>query len=211
LLPYSYSSLAEIWKWITDLDELVSTIYYGITLTWDGDAHGTECNHLRHNGMLSIVTTYIKTQHLQGHGHLIVRTPSPPISHLVVFTLSVLYPITAKLAYFVMEAPKAQHYLSYLFVHHGTVLNSRAFSLILQRYTKKYLGLSLNLRDYCQVMCSMLFSLARTGYGVPDNDDHDLAAIYAQFGQLGIIADAHYGIQGTNTLYLVFHTAIWSM
>lgn len=224
LLPHSYSSLAEIWKWITDLDELISAIYYGITLTWGGGARGTECDHLRHtihgqgdrhvfilNGMLSIVTTYVKTQHLQGHGRLIVRTPSPPISRLVVFTLSVLYPVAAKLAYFVMEAPKAQNYLSYLFVHHGTVLNSRAFSLILQSYTEKYLGLSLNLRDYRQVMCSMLCSLARTDFGVPDDDDHDLAEIHAQFGHSGIVADAHYGIQGTNALSSVSHTAVRSM
>ena len=217
-------SIAEIWKWITDLDELVSAIYYAITLTWGGGARGTECDHLRHtihgqgdrhvfilNGMLSIVTTYVKTQHLQGHGRLIVRTPSPSISRLVVFTLSILYPVAAKLAFFVMEAPKAQTYLSYLFVHHGTVLNSRAFSLILQSYTEKYLGLSLNLRDYRQVMCSMLCSLARADFGVPDEDDHDLAAIHAQFGHSAVVADAHYGIQGTNALSSVSHTAVRSM
>ena len=216
-------SLAEIWKWITDLDDLVSAIYYAITLTWGGGARGTECDHLRHtihgqgdrhifilNGMLSIVTTYVKTQHLQGHSRLIVRT-RPSISCLVVFTLSVLYPIAAKLAFFIMKTPKAQSYLSYLFVHHGTVLNSRAFSLILQSYTEKHLGLSLNLRDYRQVMCSMLCSLAQADFGVPDEDDHDLAAIHAQFGHSAVVADAHYGIQGTNALSSVSHTAVCSM
>ena len=222
--PLSDRSLAEIWKWITDLDELVSAMYYTITLTWGGGARGTECDHLKHtihgqgdrhvfilNGMLSIVTTYVKTQHLQGHGRLIVRTPSPSISRLVVFILSVLYPIAAKLSYFVMEATKAQSYLSYLFVHHGTVLNSRSFSLILQSYTEKYLGHPLNLREYRQVMCSMLCCLARADFATPDDDDHDLAAIHAQFGHSAAVADAHYGIQGTNALSMVSHTAVRSM
>ncbi|KAH0826845.1 hypothetical protein J3R83DRAFT_4377 [Lanmaoa asiatica] len=220
LLPHA----SEIWKWITDLDELVSAMYYAVTLTWGGGARGTECDHLKHtihgqgdrhvfilNGMLSIVTTYVKTQHIQGHGRLIVRTPSPSISCLVVFILSVLYPVAAKLAFFVMEPIKAQSYLSYLFVHHGTVLNSRSFSLILQSYTEKYLGHPLNLREYRQVMCSMLCCLARADFGMPDEDDHDLAAIHAQFGHSAAVADAHYGIQGTNALSLVSHTAVRSM
>lgn len=42
------------------------------------------------------------------------------------------------------------------FVHHGTVLDTSTFSTILCNYIEKYLGMTLNLRDYCQVMCSML-------------------------------------------------------
>ncbi|KAF8549160.1 hypothetical protein OG21DRAFT_627578 [Imleria badia] len=214
----------EIWRWLADLDELVSAMYYAITLTWGGGARGTECDHLKHtvhgqgerhvfilNGRLSIVTTYVKTQHVQGHGRLIVRTPAHSISRLVIFVLSVLYPVAAKLSSFVMDVSLARSYLSYFFVHHGQVLNSRNFSIILQHHTEKYLGLPLGLRDYRQVMCSMLCCLAGTDYGVADEDDHDLAAIHSQFGHSGSVADAHYGIQGTNALNAISHTSVRSM
>lgn len=199
-------------------------MYYAITLTWGGGARGTECDHLQHtihgkgerhvfilNGLLSIVTTYVKTQHLQGHGRLIVRTPCHSVSRLVILILSVLYPIVAKVSCFVMEVSQARSYLSYLFVHHGVVLSSPKLSDILQHYTEKYLGLSLGLRDYRQVMCSMLCCLAGTDYGVPEDDDHDLAAIHAQFGHSASVADAHYGIQATNALSTVSHTSVRSM
>ena len=120
-----------------------------------------ECNHLKYtirgqgdrhvfilNGMLLIVTMYIKTQHLQGHGRLIVCTLSCSISCLVLFVLAILYLVASKLAFFVMEPDKARSYLSHLFVHHGTVLDTSAFSMILHNYTEKYLGVILNLRDY---------------------------------------------------------------
>ncbi|KAH0833799.1 hypothetical protein J3R83DRAFT_10949, partial [Lanmaoa asiatica] len=218
------ASLVAIWGWITDLDDLVSAMYYAITLTWGGGARGTECDHLKHtvhgvgdrhvfvlNGLLGIATTYVKTQQIQGHGRLIVRTPCPSISRLVIFSLSVLYPIAAKLSAFVMKVEDAQTYLSYLFVHHGTVLDSKRFSHILHHYTEKYLGTALGLRDYRQVMCSMLCCVAHTDYGVPDDDDHELAAIHAQFGHSVSVADAHYGIQGSNALATVSHTAVRSM
>ena len=216
--------LDAIWRWMNDLDRLVSAMYYAITLTWGGGARGTECDHLKHtvrgqgdrhvfilNGVLSIATTYVKTQHLQGHGRLIVRTPSRSVSRLVLFALAVLYPVASKLAFFVMEPDKARTYLSHLFVRHGTVLDSSAFSTILRNYTEKYLGVTLNLRDYRQVMCSMLCSLAQTDFGAPDQDDHELSAIHAQFGHSATMADAHYGIQGTNALSSVSHTAVRSM
>ena len=111
-------------------------------------------------------------------GSLSTHTPSPFISHLVVFILSILYPVAAKLSYFVMEATNAQSYLSYLFVQHGTVLNSRSFSLILQSYMEKYFGHPLNLPEYHQVTCSMLCCLTRADFATPDDDDHDLAAMF---------------------------------
>ncbi|KAH0825908.1 hypothetical protein J3R83DRAFT_7662 [Lanmaoa asiatica] len=223
-MMYADPFIAEIWRWLADLDELVSTMYYAITLTWGGGARGTECDHLKHtvhgpgerhvfilNGRLAIVTTYVKTQHVQGHGRLIVRTPAHSISRLVIFIISVLYPLAAKLSSFVMDISLARSYLSYLFVHHGKVLNSKTFSTILQHHTEKYLGLPLGLRDYRQVMCSMLCCLAGTDYGVADEDDHDLAAIHSQFGHSAVIADAHYGIQGTNALTTISHTSVRSM
>ncbi|KAG6370425.1 hypothetical protein JVT61DRAFT_12038 [Boletus reticuloceps] len=213
-----------IWGWITDLDELVSAMYYAIMLMWGGGARGTKCDHLKHtvhgvgdqhifvlNGLLGIATTYVKTQQIQGHGKPIVRTPCPSISRLVLFSLSVLYPVAAKLSAFIMKVEDAQTYLSYLFVHHGTILGSQWFSGILQHYTKKYLGTALGLRDYRQVMCSMLCCIAGTDYGQPDKDDHELAVIHAQFDHSVSVADAHYGIQGSNALATVSHTAVRSM
>ena len=57
----------------------------------------------------------------------------------------------------------------------------------------------------------MLCSLTQTDFGAPDPDDHELSAIHTQFGHLVTIAGAHYGIQGTNSLSSVSHTAIRSM
>ncbi|KAH0836305.1 hypothetical protein J3R83DRAFT_7852 [Lanmaoa asiatica] len=218
------ASLVAIWGWITNLDDLVSAIYYAITLTWGGGARGTKCDHLKHtvhgvddwhvfvlNGLLGITTTYVKTQQIQGHGRLIIQTLCPSISCLVIFSLSVLYPIAAKLSAFIMKVKDAQTYLSCLFVHHGTILDSKQFSHILHHYTEKYLGTALGLRDYRQVMCSMLCCIAHTDYSVPDDDDHKLAAIHAQFGHSVSVADAHYRIQGSNALATVSHTTVRSM
>ncbi|KAH0825822.1 hypothetical protein J3R83DRAFT_8782 [Lanmaoa asiatica] len=117
-------------------------MYYAITLTWGGGTQDTECDHLQHtihrkgehyvfilNGLLSFAMTYVKTQHLQSHGQLIVHTPCHSVSHLIIFTLSVLYPIMAKLSCLVMNLPKAHTYLSYLFVHHGVVLSSKTMKV----------------------------------------------------------------------------------
>ena len=136
-------------------------MYYAVTLTWGGGARGTECDHLQHaihgkgehhvfilNSLLSFAMMYVKTQHLQGHGWLIIRTPCHSVSHLVIFILSILYPVAAKLSCFVMEVSQACIYLSYLFVHHGAILNSPKLSSILQHYTEKYLSIPLGLRDY---------------------------------------------------------------
>ena len=60
-------------------------------------------------------------------------------------------------------------------------------------------------------MCSMLCCLANTDYGAPDDDDYDLVSIHAQFTHSAAIADAHYGIQGTNALSTVSHTSVRSM
>ena len=76
-------------------------------LGWGCSSHGVwppetqgDCHLFILNGMLLIVMTYIKTQHLQGHGRLIVCTPSCSISCLVLFILTVLYLVTFKLAFF---------------------------------------------------------------------------------------------------------------
>ena len=79
-----------------------------------------ECDHLKHticgqgdchmfilNSMLLIVMMYVKTQHLQGHSRLIICTLSHSISCLVLFVLAMLYPVTSKLVFFVMEPGKA--------------------------------------------------------------------------------------------------------
>lgn len=202
----------------------MSAAYYAVTLTWGGGARGTECDHLKHtihgpgerhvfilNGCLSIVTTYVKTQHIQGHGRLIIRTPAHSISRLVIFMLSVLYPVAAKLACFIMDVSLARNYLSYLFIHNGNILASDKFSSILRLYTEKFLDLPMGLREWRQVMCSMLCCLAGTDFGTPDEDDHDLVAIHSQFGHSGVVADAHYGIQGTNALPMISHTSVRSM
>ena len=220
----THPSIAEIWRWLSDLDGLVSAMYYAVTLTWGGGARGTECDHLKHtvhgpgerhvfilNSCLLIVTMYIKTQHIQGHGWLIVRTPTHSISHFVIFVLSVLYPMAAKLVCFIMDVSLAWNYLSYLFVHHGNVLGSSKFSAILHFFTERFLNLLMGLRQWRQVMCSMLCCLTGMDFGIPDEDDHDLAAIHSQFGHSAVVADAHYGIQGVNMLPMISHTSVWSM
>lgn len=199
-------------------------MYYGVTATWGGGARGTECDHLKYaisgegtrhlfilNGVLSISTTYVKTQHNLSHGKLIVRTPCHAISRIVLFATSVLYPVAAHLASYIMDITRARTYLSYIFVHHGIVLQSNNFTDILQHYTEKYIGIQLGLRSYRQVMCSILCCIARTDFGAPDQDDQDLIAIHSQFGHSSAVAQAHYGIQNTNALAEVSHTAVCHM
>jgi hypothetical protein len=199
-------------------------MFYLVVSTWGGGARGTECNHLkfevdgqgdRHlyilNGLVTISTTYVKTASIQGHGKLIARCPSHAVSRLLLVVLGVIYPAAAMLSTYVMPIDKAKTYLSYIFVQNGSVMDTDKFSHSISDITLRYIGLGMGMRDWRQVMSTMLVNIARVDFGSADQEDHELAAIHHAFGHSQSVAETHYALQTTNALTEISHTAVASM
>ncbi|KAG1720862.1 uncharacterized protein EDB91DRAFT_1088677 [Suillus paluster] len=213
-----------VWEWLAVLNELSSIMFYCVVSTWGGGARGTECDHLKFqvdgqgdrqifilNGLVTISTTYVKTASIQGHGKLIARCPSHSASRLLLVVLGVIYPAAAELATFVMSVEKAKAYLSYVFLHDGTPMNTHDFSQSIGAITQRYLGRALGMRDWRQLMSTMLINISKVDFGIVDEEDAGLLAIHDAFGHSQSVAEAHYALQSTNALTEISHTAVASM
>ncbi|KAG1855080.1 hypothetical protein C8R48DRAFT_776481 [Suillus tomentosus] len=212
------------WEWITLLNELSCIMFYCVVSTWGGGARGTECDHLKFqvdgqgdrqvfilNGLLTISTTYVKTASIQSHGKLIARCPSHSTSRLLLVVLGVLYPAAAEIASFIMSVDKAKAYLSYVFLHDGIPMDTHKFSQSIGAITQRYLGRALGMRDWRQLMSTMLINIAKVNFGIIDEEDAPLLAIHDAFGHSQSVAEAHYALQTTNALTEISHTAVSSM
>ncbi|KAH7908979.1 hypothetical protein BJ138DRAFT_1103052 [Hygrophoropsis aurantiaca] len=213
-----------IWEWFGQLDELVSELFYAVISTWGGGARGTECDHLKYevygegsrhlfvlNGQVTIVTTYAKTQSIQGHGRLVARTPASAVSRQLLAVIALVYPAAAHLATYIMPVDRARAYLSYIFVQNGFVMDSGLFTKTIAHHTRKHIGIALGLRDWRQTMCTMLVNIAKVDFGRPEPDDTDLVAIHDMFAHSQSVANAHYALQVTDALPSISHTAVAQM
>jgi len=57
----------------------------------------------------------------------------------------------------------------------------------------------------------MLINIAKTDFGIPDKEDDELSAIHDAFGHSQVVGELHYGLQATNALAELSHTAVSSM
>ncbi|KAG2740332.1 P-loop containing nucleoside triphosphate hydrolase protein [Suillus brevipes Sb2] len=222
--PFANSCPGNLWEWFASLNELSSIMFYCVVSTWGGGARGTECDHLKFevdgqgarqifilNGLVTVSTTYVKTASIQGHGKLIARCPSHSASRLLLVVLGVIYPAAAELATFVMSVEKAKSYLSYVFIQDGVPMNTRDFSQAVGAVTQRYLGRALGMRDWRQLMSTMLVNISKVDFGIVDEEDAGLLAIHDAFGHSQSVAEAHYALQSTNALTEISHTAVSSM
>ncbi len=208
--------------WISDLNHCVRTLYYVVTATWGGGTRGTETSLIQHantendrhvyvfNGMLTIVTTYVKTQSGQGHGVRIARCPSYAISRLLLLLVAAVYPAAVHIAGYVMDQALAQNYNSHLFLLSGTPMDTAAFSRALVEISTLYMGIPLPLRDWRQVMHTMLVNLANVDFTSGDEIDDELQDVHAMFAHSKEVGQHHYSLQTSNALTDISATGVAS-
>ncbi|KAG2345281.1 hypothetical protein BDR05DRAFT_946802 [Suillus weaverae] len=193
-------------------------------LMWGGGAHNFECNHLkfkingqgqRHlfvlNGLITISTTYVKTASIQHHSKLIACCSLHSSSCLLLVVLGVIYPAAAVLSTFVMLIEKAKAYLSYIFMQDSSPMDMKKFSQSLSNITLCYIGQVIGMRDWRQIMSTMLVNILKVDFSVVDAKDNKLLVIHHAFGHFQSVADVHYALQMNNSLTEIFYIIIAPM
>ncbi|GLB36937.1 hypothetical protein LshimejAT787_0312240 [Lyophyllum shimeji] len=220
----SLKSRPGLWGWFALLDEIVGLLFCLSSTTWGGGARGTECDNLKYannkdggrnmfifSNILTFAPAYDKNRNIHGTGRRIAHSPSYRVSRLLLLVLGIVYPAAAKLAiYCHMAKEDAENYLSYVFVQNGKVMTSEHFSRALTSFTYDSLGRGLKLRDWRQVMCTIMVNVGHIDFGLPDDDDEDLKAIHRAFNHSVEIGESRYALQTSNSLAQFSHTAIAS-
>jgi hypothetical protein len=209
-------------RWFGQLDDLQALVFFVVSAT-AGGARGAEMQGLSYkqhqgnrslyilNGILTLVTTYVKTQSIHGRGRMIARALPWKLSRLLLVLYGVVYPAASHLAAYVYEdSGMAEAYDTYMFVFRGKVVDSARFSKFLVMVTENYLDISLGLRDWRQTLCTIMVNIARVDFGVPDDDDDDLKLIHQLFAHSAATAAQHYTLQLSQALREISHTAVAS-
>lgn len=90
-------------------------------------------------------------------------------------------------------------------------MDTRSFTSTLHDVTVRDFGLAMGVRDWRQVMSTILVNITKADFGLPDAEDHEINAVHTAFGHSQAIAEAHYSLQMTNALPELSHTAVSSM
>ncbi|KAJ3732777.1 P-loop containing nucleoside triphosphate hydrolase protein [Lentinula guzmanii] len=196
-------------NWLGELDKVVSDLWALLQSTWGGSPRGTEisgilyANHPQNtrnllilNGLPSIFTQYSKTQHNQGHGNGIVRTPAYPIARILILVLALPFWAAAHLGCCSgMAKSSCQRYLYEIFVLGGMTAKSKRLSTILGNWTYEKIGKSLKLADFRQFNSTLMIHATSTTLDDPEEIDPRLASAHQQFGHSVRIGQRHYGVQ----------------
>ncbi|KAF5366490.1 hypothetical protein D9615_010644 [Tricholomella constricta] len=218
------SNSAALWGWFSILDEITSLLFCMISITWGGGVRGTECEDMKFannregersmfiiSNQVTFVPRYDKNRNIHGGGRLTAHSPSFAVSRLLLLILGVAYPAAAHLAPWCgFDKAAAENYLSYVFVRSGRVMEGQDFSKSLNAFTFQTFGLAMGLRDWRQVMCTIMVNIAHIDFGLPDDEDHELKDIHATFGHNEQTASDHYALQMNDALPQFSHTAIAS-
>ncbi|KAJ3979088.1 hypothetical protein F5890DRAFT_1559208 [Lentinula detonsa] len=202
-----------IFRWYSELDEVVRGLYYLISSTWGGGSRGTEIEHLLYanhprnsrniffiNGLLTIVTEYQKTQSLTGAGKLIARTPAPQVNRLLTLVLGLGYWAAGYIGCYIgMEKTNCQRYFYEVFLLTGISMESKHFSDTLGSYNGRNVGIELKLRDFRQLMSCMLISSTLTTFFDLNDEDPNVVAAHESFGHSLEMGRSGYGLDSTST------------
>ncbi|KAF8054097.1 hypothetical protein FPV67DRAFT_1683436 [Lyophyllum atratum] len=189
-----------LWAWFGLLDEIVGLLFCLSSTTWGGGARGSECDHLKYannadggrnlfifSNILTFAPAYNKNRDIHGTGP------------------------AARLAPYVhMNARDANNYLTYVFVQNGQVMNTDRFSAALASFTYDNFHKTMTMRDWRQVMCTIMVNIGHIDFGIPDEEDEDLKAIHDSFNHSRAQGEHSYAIQTSNALEHFSHTAIAS-
>ncbi|KAG1744239.1 hypothetical protein EDB19DRAFT_1827120 [Suillus lakei] len=93
----------------------------------------------------------------------------------------------------------------------GSPMDMNQFPQSLTHITLHYLGQGIGIRDWRQVMSTMLINISKADFGILDVEDRELLAIHQAFGYSQAVGEAHYSLQTTNALTQISHTTVTSM
>ncbi|KAJ3752464.1 hypothetical protein EV360DRAFT_75332 [Lentinula raphanica] len=200
--------LGAILEWFTELDAIVSDLWILSHLTWGGSPRGTEISGILYanhptiprnfyilNGLPSMFTRYSKTQHNQGHGKGIVRTPAYQVGRILILVLALPFWAASQLACCLgMSKPNCQRYLHEIFVLGGTSIKSAMFSTLLGNWTYAHLGKTLKLADFRQFNSTLMIHATSTTLDDPEDVDPLVASAHEQFGHSVGIGQRVYGV-----------------
>lgn len=206
------------------LDEIVGLLFCLACTTWGGGARGTECDDLKYannkdggrnifiiNNSLTFISTYNKSRNIHGITRQVAHSPSYRVSRLLLLILGIVYPDAAYMApYCLMDKERAENYLTYAFVQNGRVMKTQDFSKALCSYTHNILNRPMGMRDWRQVMCTIMVHIGHIDFGVPDEEDQDLKAIHEAFRHSHTTGERHYALQLNDSLGGFSHTSIAS-
>ncbi|KAF9494579.1 hypothetical protein BDN71DRAFT_1431658 [Pleurotus eryngii] len=174
--------------WLSDVDRLVEALYAATVATWPGAGHGTELDHLtynnqrgqRHlfliNNILTFITLYSKTQKMTGKAWLIPCGVDPRLARVFI----IVYYAAQVIMHQIGDDSSSSAYSKYIFVRHGTLLNTDAMMHILRSFTNNHFH-----------------------YQDEDEEqDTDWAPINSLFSHGQCIADTVYGIEADSLMDL---------
>ncbi|KAG1857414.1 hypothetical protein F4604DRAFT_1685247 [Suillus subluteus] len=69
----------------------------------------------------------------------------------------------------------------------------------------------IGIRDWRQVLSTMLINISKADFGILDVEDEELLAIHEAFSHSQVVGKAHYSLQTTNALAQISHTAVTLM
>lgn len=206
------------------LDEIVRILFCLACTTWGGGLRGTECDDLKYannsdgtrhffiiNNIPTFITSYNKNRNIHGASRLIAHAPSFQVSRLLLLLIGAIYPCAANLAPICrLSKDLAEHYLTHVFVQTGRIMRTEQFSDALRSFSLDILYRSYGMRDWRQIMCSIMTNIAHISFTEPDEEDEDLRAIHESFNHSRTTGEKHYGLQISNALPGFSHTAIAS-
>ncbi|KAG6898861.1 hypothetical protein C0993_003473 [Termitomyces sp. T159_Od127] len=215
---------AELWEWFGLLDEIVGLLFCLSSTTWGGGARGTECDDLKYannrdggrhmfiiNNTLTFIATYTKSRNIHGVTRQVAHSPSFRVSRMLLLLLSSVYPAAAHMAVMcLMPKEHAENYLTHVFVQSGQIMKTDNFSKALSSFTKHMLNRPMGMRDWRQVMCSIMLNIGRIDFHLPDDDDEDLKMVHGLFNHSVKTGEQHYALQINDALPGFSHTSIAS-
>ncbi|KAF8065974.1 hypothetical protein FPV67DRAFT_1450196 [Lyophyllum atratum] len=215
---------AKLWAWFGLLDEIVALIFVLASTTWGGGARGTECDDLKFannkdggrnmfifNNILTFAPSYDKNVNIHGGGRRVAHAPAFHVSRLLLLVLGFVYPAAYHMAPLCgMDVASAENYASHVFVQHGRIMKTDQFSKALSLFTRQNFGLAMGIRDWRQVMCTIMVNIGHIDFGIPDAEDEDLKAIHESYNHNTETGGDHYALQISNSLPQFSHTAIAS-
>ena len=197
---------------ISQLDEIMPTVYTLFTFLSAGSFRGTEGHELTWsvrnglprnlfllNGMMTLVTRYVKTQNTFDTGRLASRSMPFEFTRLLVVLYGTVFPAARALMAFISTDNEAiNRYRSHLFVLHGKSMQAKHFSSALQDSTQEFLGCGFGLRATRQILHTLI--VFHTGLSFDIEDDDDLKAVHDNFGHNAQTAHRNYSVYATGTV-----------
>ncbi|KAF8056315.1 hypothetical protein FPV67DRAFT_1678289 [Lyophyllum atratum] len=215
---------AKLWGWFGLLDEIMGLMFVLASTTWGGGARGTECDDLKFannkdggrnvflfNNILTFAPSYDKNVNIHGGGRRVAHAPAFQVSRLLMLVTGFIYPAAYHLAPLCgMDVASAENYATHVFVQHGKVMKTDQFTKALSLFTRQNFGLAMGVRDWRQVMCTIMVNIGHIDFGLPDAEDEDLRAIHESYNHNSETGGDHYALQISNSLPQFSHTAIAS-